>query len=46
MIHIQKKFGGSNVSKGCVLHAVPGNDRATIVGDLTNLSQVNLDTFN
>ena len=38
-------FGGERVTQSDVLHAVPGNTKATIVGDLTNADYIASNTF-
>ena len=40
-----KVFGGDRVTKSDVLHAIEGNPKATIVGDLTDAPQIPSDTF-
>ncbi len=39
------RFGGEHVTKSDVLHVVPGNPKATIVGDLTQADHIPSDTF-
>jgi glycosyltransferase involved in cell wall biosynthesis len=39
------RFGGKHVTKSDVLHVVPGNPKATIVGDLTRANHIPSDTF-
>ena len=41
-----QKFGGKKVSHSDVLHAVAGNPRATIIGELTTGANLPFDTFN
>jgi len=40
-----RKFGGANVTRADVLHPTPGNEKATIVADLTAADHVPGDTF-
>lgn len=40
-----RSFGGIRVIKNYVLHATPGNNNAIIIGDLTNLPQVEDNLF-
>ncbi len=40
-----RKFGGDRVDKGEVLHLVPGNPEATLVGDLASGSGIPSDAF-
>jgi SAM-dependent methyltransferase len=40
-----KKYGGSKVSRTEVLHYIPGNGYATIVGDLTNTETLEAEFF-
>lgn len=39
------RFGGARVTQSDVLHAVAGNPRATIVGDLQQAEQIQCNTF-
>ena len=39
------KFGGNRVNIGDVLHVVPGNEKATIVGDLSRANHISSDAF-
>ncbi|QFS50341.1 class I SAM-dependent methyltransferase [Nostoc sphaeroides] len=39
------RFGGDNIKKSDVLHAIEGNPEATIVGDLSNANHIPSDTF-
>jgi len=39
------KYGGANVHKSDILHVDPNNPAATIIGDLSNLPQVNDEFF-
>lgn len=40
-----RKFGGDRVSRSDVLHSVPGNPAATMVGDLTDADHLPADSF-
>ena len=40
-----RKFGGENITKSDVLHAVKGNPNATIVTDLTSAEEIKSNTF-
>jgi SAM-dependent methyltransferase len=41
-----RKFGGNRVTRSDVLHAVPGNKQANLVGDLTTGENIPQDAFN
>jgi len=40
-----RRFGGGQVERGDVLHTIPGNPAATIVGDLTDPATLPTDAF-
>lgn len=40
-----RRFGGDNVTKSDVLHAIEGNPQATIVGDITCAEHIPSETF-
>jgi SAM-dependent methyltransferase len=40
-----RRFGGGRVSQSDVIHADPGNPRATLVADLTDAAEIASDTF-
>jgi len=43
--HYSRKFSGGNVESFEVLHSVPGNKAATIIGDLTDTATLPVDSF-
>ena len=43
--HYTWRFGGNRVEKSDVIHADPGNPRATVVADLTDAGEIESDSF-